>query len=59
MQPETKLVAKLLKHGTFPVDDRSFLIDLRRALLQTLAVIEKKLGLSRKCRQCGHALSPD
>lgn len=57
MQTETKLVAKLLKRDTFPVDDRSFLIDLRRSLLQMLTVIEKKLGIRRQCRKCGHALS--
>jgi hypothetical protein len=60
MQAERKfIVLKAPTCDTLPLDDRSFLMDLRRALLQQLTVIEKKLGLSRKCRQCGHALSGD
>lgn len=59
MHPQQKMLAKLVKHDTLPLDDRSFLIDLRRSLLQMLSVIEKKLGLNRKCRNCGHALSAD
>jgi len=37
------------------VPDRDFLIDLRRALLQQLAVIEKRLNTRRQCRECGAA----
>jgi hypothetical protein len=35
------------------VIDRDFLLDFRRALLQQLAVVEKKLGLTRRCNRCG------
>jgi hypothetical protein len=35
------------------VIDRDFLLDFRRALLQQLAVVEKKLGLTRRCSRCG------
>lgn len=58
--PEKKLV--VLKRDNAVISprellDREFLIDLRRSLLQQLAVIEKKLNLSRRCRQCGFDLS--
>lgn len=60
MQTERKIVVlKQPKCDTLAYDDRSFLMDLRRALLQQLTVIEKKLGINRKCRRCGHALSAD
>lgn len=60
MQAERKIVVlKQADRDTLPYDDRSFLMDLRRALLQQLMVIEKKLGINRKCRHCGQALSAD
>jgi hypothetical protein len=37
--------------------DRNFLIELRRSLLQQLAVIEKKLDITRRCHNCGFDLS--
>lgn len=37
--------------------DRDFLIELRRSLLQQLAVIEKRLNIARRCNQCGFDLS--
>lgn len=52
-----KRVALSEKDATLPADDRLWLVELRRGLLQALAAIEKKLGISRKCRQCGNALS--
>jgi hypothetical protein len=39
------------------VTDRDFWMSMRHALLQQLATIEKKLGLSRRCRNCGHDLA--
>lgn len=57
MQAEQKIVAKLVKHDNFSLDDRDFLMNLRRSLLQMLSVVEKKLGLHRKCRRCGNVLS--
>jgi hypothetical protein len=36
------------------VINRDFLMQLRRAVLQQLAVIEKQLGLTRRCGKCGH-----
>jgi hypothetical protein len=35
------------------VVDRAFLLQLRRALLQQLAVLEKALGMTRRCGKCG------
>jgi len=37
--------------------DREFWLQMRNALLQQLATIEKKLGISRRCRNCGHDAS--
>jgi hypothetical protein len=37
------------------VIDRNFLIDFRRALLQQLRVVEKQLGIDRRCRHCGQS----
>lgn len=51
-----KRVALSENRATIAADDR-MLVEIRRGLLQTLAAIEKKLGISRKCRQCGHVLS--
>jgi hypothetical protein len=50
-----KAVAPTENHATIrpEVPDRDFLIDLRRALLQQLAVIEKRLNTQRHCRRCG------
>lgn len=36
------------------VDDRDFWMTMRHALLQQLAVIEKKLGINRRCPHCGN-----
>lgn len=36
------------------VDDHDFWMTMRHALLQQLAVIEKKLGISRRCPHCGN-----
>lgn len=36
--------------------DREFWMQMRHALLQQLATIEKKLGMSRRCRHCGNDL---
>jgi hypothetical protein len=59
MHPQTKItvVKPDSNHATLrpEVPDRDFLIDLRRALLQQLAVIEKRLNTQRQCRQCGAA----
>lgn len=43
------------KRAIIPAEaiDRDFLLDLRRGLLQQLAVVEKKLGLTRRCTRCG------
>lgn len=60
MQAQVKIIkgiALTRKRDTIAPDDRRFLIDLRRALLQQLAVIEKRLDIVRRCRQCGHDLS--
>lgn len=54
-----KRVALSENSANIPGDDRTFLVELRRGLLQALTAIEKKLGISRKCRQCGHVLSTD
>jgi len=59
MQPASKITVVKANdnHVTLrsEVPDRDFLIDLRRALLQQLAVIEKRLNTQRQCRQCGAA----
>jgi hypothetical protein len=35
------------------VDDRDFWMTMRHALLMQLAIIEKKLGIDRRCKHCG------
>lgn len=59
MQPQQKItvVKRDTNRVSMPADDRLSLVEIRRGLLQALAAIEKKLGISRKCRQCGNALS--
>lgn len=59
MQAERKIsvVKRDANRAIVPPDGWESLIELRRGLLQALAAIEKKLGISRKCRRCGHALS--
>ena len=37
------------------VTDRDFWMTMRQTLLMQLAIIEKKLGLKRRCQHCGHA----
>lgn len=36
--------------------DREFWMQMRHALLQQLATIEKWLGITRRCRHCGNDL---
>ena len=36
--------------------EREFWMQMRHALLQQLATIEKWLGISRRCRHCGNDL---
>lgn len=42
---------------TVPADsfDRDFFMQWRHTLLQQLAMIEKKLGISRRCKRCGES----
>ena len=40
-------------HGTIAPDDRETWLEFRSLLLQQLRLIEKKLGISRRCRNCG------
>jgi hypothetical protein len=35
------------------VDDRDFWMTMRHALLMQLAIIERKLGIYRRCKHCG------
>jgi hypothetical protein len=39
-----------------PVADREFWMSIRHSLLMQLATIEKKLGISRRCKHCGNDL---
>lgn len=59
MQAERKIsvVKRDARRAIVPSDDWEFLIQLRRGLLQALAAVEKKLGMNRQCRKCGHVLS--
>lgn len=44
--------------GTLPpTDEREFWLNMRHLLLQQLALIEKRLGISRRCRNCGDDIS--
>ena len=36
------------------MSDRDFWLSMREGLLQQLAVIEKKLGIERRCKHCGN-----
>ena len=36
---------------------RQFLVDMRRALLQQLSVVERQLNIQYRCKQCGYDLS--
>lgn len=43
--------------ATIPREDlRAYLLGQRHALLMQLSALDKVLNLSRKCRECGHAL---
>lgn len=44
--------------GTMPreMPEREFWMQMRHALIQQLATIEKRLGISRRCRHCGNDL---
>lgn len=59
MQPARKIsvVKRDTNRVSMPADDRLSLVEIRRGLLQALAAIEKKLGINRQCRKCGHVLS--
>jgi len=39
------------------VDDRALWIEMRQLLLQMNALIERRLGISRRCRSCGEDVS--
>lgn len=39
--------------ATLAPDDRETWLEFRSLLLQQLRLIEKKLGISRRCRNCG------
>ena len=39
------------------VDDRALWIEMRQLLLQINALIERRLGISRRCRSCGEDVS--
>lgn len=60
MQAQTKIT--VVKRDTNRVSmprempDREFWMQMRHALLQQLATIEKWLGISRRCRHCGNNL---
>lgn len=60
MQPQRKItvVKPDTIRGTMPreMSDRDFWMQMRHALLQQLATIEKWLGISRRCRHCGNDL---
>jgi hypothetical protein len=53
-----KAVDRPPKTATLPLmaDEHDFWMQMRHALLQQLATIEKKLGISRRCRHCGEDL---
>lgn len=58
-QPEVKLlksVDTLPKRVTIPATERDFWMQMRHSLLMQLATIEKKLGISRRCKHCGNDL---
>jgi hypothetical protein len=58
-QPEAKLlkaVDTVPKRASILSIDRDFLMEWRHALLMQLATIEKKLGISRRCKHCGENL---
>lgn len=49
-----KPVDRVQQHrGTLAPDDREYWLDMRSLLLQQIRLIEKKLGISRRCRNCG------
>jgi hypothetical protein len=55
--PQVKLLKSVdipEKASSIPSDDRDFWMAIRHALLQQLATIEKKLGISRRCPHCGN-----
>lgn len=60
MQPARKI--SVVKRDTNRVSmpremsDRDFWMQMRHALLQQLATIEKWLGIDRRCRHCGNDL---
>lgn len=60
MRPQTKIT--VVKPDTNRVSmrndepDRDFWMQMRHALLQQLATIEKRLGITRRCRHCGNDL---
>lgn len=60
-QPQAKLIKNvdtLPNRGTLPlIDDRELWLNMRHLLLQQLALIEKRLGVSRRCRNCGEDVS--
>lgn len=45
------------QRGTLAPDDREYWVEMRSLLLQQLRLIEKKLGISRRCRNCGDDVS--
>jgi len=51
--PQKLVVHPTAKRDNFAADDRDYLINFRRSLLQMLSVIEKKLGIARRCKHCG------
>ena len=59
-QPQVKIVKGVAlgeNRAIIRSDDRAFWIDMRQLLLQQLALIERKLGISRRCRSCGEDVS--
>lgn len=60
MQPQRKIsvVKRDANRVSMPreMSDRDFWMQMRHALLQQLATIEKWLGIDRRCRHCGNDL---
>lgn len=60
-QPAVKVIKSIdvakQSRGIVATDDREMWLDLRNLLLQQLALIEKRLGISRRCRNCGEDVS--
>lgn len=55
--PEAKVIKSVdsvPKRASILSIDRDFLMEWRHSLLMQLATIEKKLGISRRCRHCGN-----